>query len=133
MIERRSALLKFALVGIVFALILVYGVFQARQLLEGPIITITSPTNGSTVSDTKTILTGKAENVSYITLNGRQIYANEEGLISEPLLLPVGYNIIQVSGADKFGREVTHTINLVAEKQGELEGIVQHTTINGTN
>lgn len=134
MIERRSLLLKTLLIGIAFALVLAYGFWQARQLLEGPIVTITSPTNGSTISDTHTMLTGTVQNVSYLTLNGRQIYADEKGIIKEPLLLPQGYNIIQISGADKFGRETTHTLKLVAQKEESNKEIVQNaTTINVRN
>ena len=127
-------MIKVGSIVLLFGLILSYGLWQSRLLIQGPIITITGPENGTIVSDMQTILTGTAKNVSYITLNGRQIYTDPEGNIAEPLLLPEGYNIIQVSGTDKFGRSTTRTIELVTRNPGNTtEEIVREAGNSATN
>ena len=51
-------------------------------------------------------IVGTATNVSLIFLNGRQIFTDDTGKFKESLLLAKGYNIIEVSGKDKFDRQV---------------------------
>lgn len=134
MMRHTPAILKLSVFIALCIVVLSYGLWQSRLLIQGPVITITSPTNGAIVSDTHTALTGWVKNVSYITLNGRQIYADEAGNIDEPLWLPKGYNIIQVSGTDKFGRSITRTIELVARDPGNSTGeIVRDASISVTN
>lgn len=121
-----------ALIGVIGS----YALWQSRLFLEGPVIAIEAPADGSSITPTVTTLTGSVKNVSYITLNGRQIYADTEGNIDEPLVLPEGYNIVQVSGRDKFGRETTKTIQLVAREpdtQSSAEIVQDSTRTRTTN
>ena len=134
MMRRTSTIIKLTGIVTLSIVFLSYGLWQSRLLIQGPVITITKPRNGAIVSDTNTMLTGKVKNVSYITLNGRQIYADEVGNINESLWLPEGYNIIQVSGTDKFGRNITRTIEIVAKNSGSpFGGIVQDASISANN
>lgn len=134
MMRHTPAIIKFSGFIALCIVVLSYGLWQSRLLIQGPVITITTPLNGAIVSDTHTNLTGQVKNVSYITLNGRQIYADEYGNINEPLWLPEGYNIIQVSGTDKFGRSITRTLELVARDPGQTtEEIVHDASISATN
>ena len=98
-----------ALVGI----IVWYAYSKSADFLEGPIITIATPKNGITVSRSLVTVSGTAEHISYITLNGLQIFVTEEGLFSEQLLLSPGYNIITLEARDRFDREVKQTLELV--------------------
>ncbi len=96
-------------IGIVlFAIIIAYAVWNGRNLLLGPRIKVLStnfPENPITVR-------GLAKNVSFISLNDRQIYADKEGNFSEEVLLLPGYNIINISGRDRFGQETSYTLKL---------------------
>lgn len=83
-----------------------YGLYKGKDFLTGPIITINSPRDGENISQSLVEITGEAKNISKITLNGRQIFTNGNGAFRENLLLAAGYNIIEVSAKDKFGREV---------------------------
>jgi hypothetical protein len=56
---------------------------------------------------------GEAKNVSYLSLNGRQIFTDESGTFSEKLLLPYGYTIMTLKARDRFGRSRTYTLELV--------------------
>ena len=90
-----------------------YGMYKAKAFLEGPSITIESPLNGQNVGESFTEITGKTSNISTLFLNGRQIFTDKDGGFKGDLLLAEGYNIIEVSGADKFGRATKEKLELV--------------------
>lgn len=97
-----------------FAIVIAgYSLYQARNLLLGPHITITSPHNGATVTNPFIEITGTARNITAITLNDRPIYINESGVFREQLLVPQGYTIMKLAARDKFGRSVEKKLELV--------------------
>ena len=105
-------------IKIFFSLVLVgiivwYSYSKSTDFLEGPTITIHIPENGITVSRSLITVSGIAEHISHITLNGKQIFITEQGLFSEQLLLSRGYNIITLEARDRFDREVSKSLELV--------------------
>ena len=106
-------------IGIVILLLLsfgIYGLYKAKAYLEGPRITIESPFNGQSLGESFTEIIGKTSNISSLFLNGRQIFTDKDGGFKGDLLLAEGYNIIEMSGADKFGRAVKEKLELVFNK-----------------
>lgn len=95
-------------------LVLIYALFQARFLILGPQVRITYPAHGDVVDAGEMMLEGKAGNVAWISLNGRQIFVDEEGVFSEKLITPIGPSIITVSAKDRFGRETEKRIQILA-------------------
>ena len=108
---RHWSIKKIVLVLGVVALI-VYFLFQARFLILGPEVKITYPVNGSSVEETSITVGGSSRNVAWISLNGRQIYTDENGLWQEKLLVGTGTSIITVRTQDRFGREETDQISV---------------------
>ncbi len=92
-----------------------YGAFQARNLALGPVISISEPENGSVSSTTEITISGTAKNVTLMTLDGRQIFTDENGNWSEDIILSKGYNIVTIYGRDKFGKETTKTLQLTEQ------------------
>ncbi len=92
------------LAGLLVALCIAYGLFQARALLAGPQITIENPRQGETVRGVLTTVEGTAKNISHITLNGRKIYTDPDGKFSELALVPRGYAVFRVGVTDRFDR-----------------------------
>ena len=68
------------LLVVIGVLFVAYCLFQARFLILGPQVWIESPKDGATVSEPVINITGTAKNAAWISLNGRQIYRDEEGL-----------------------------------------------------
>ena len=93
-------------------LILGYSAFQARKIVGGPELTITSPIITDIVTDPLVRVTGVAKNIKEITLNGTPIYIDEQGNFNEKLVLLAGYNIIELEAKDKFNKETKKTIEL---------------------
>lgn len=100
-----SRYLKIGSIITVAAIIVGYGYFKSRNLIDGPVISIESPRNGEAATTSLVTIIGTAKNIAFISLNDRQIFVDEEGRIKEQLLLPYGYTILTLKARDKFGRE----------------------------
>jgi len=97
-----------------------YSIFNSRIFITGPQINVLSPENGATVTESPLIkVSGTAENISFIELNGKRINVNEEGKFNEPTLLYPGYNIVTIIATDKFNRSVEKKIELVYKSNNE--------------
>lgn len=96
-----------------------YGLYQARNLLEGPVLILESPQNGSLLTTSLVTVEGTAHNITHVTLNGRGILTDKQGHFKEQLLLSDGYNIITVDAVDQFGKRTHKTLELVYKGGGE--------------
>lgn len=104
----RHAILIF--LGVLFAC---YVLFQARFIILGPGIAITSHTDGSIVHEPSLTLSGTVRNAAWLTLNDRQIFTDENGHWSEKLILAEGVSIMTIRVKDRFGREAVKSVHLV--------------------
>jgi len=107
---RQKARIWFFLV--VIFLIVLYVLFQSKNLLSGPQIEITEPKDGATLSYNLVTVKGNAQNIAYIHLNDRLIFIDEKGIFSEKLIAPPGYSIIKVEAQDKFGKTIEKFIRV---------------------
>lgn len=105
--------LKIGLFSGLLILIACYSLFQARKIMEGPELTVTSPLIQGIMTDSFVQVTGVARNIKEIKLNGFPIYIDEQGNFSEKLVLIAGYNIIELEARDKFNKETKKVIELV--------------------
>ncbi len=97
---------------ILAALIIVgYGAFEARKLVEGPEIIITSPIDGSATSSVVVTVTGTAQNISFLTINDGPSYTDEQGKFVYRFAPPMGYTTLTVAATDRFGRRASKTIS----------------------
>ena len=101
------------LMAVLIAVFIFYGYNKFHRLLKGPEIAIYSPKNGALITSRFISLSGKARDIANISINGRKIIPEKNGLFRDNLLLMEGYNIIEVKGEDKFGREVKKILEVV--------------------
>ena len=108
------SMVVFGIVGIILCGFVVYGYFQSRTIITGPILTISSPTNGQTIASTspEILIRGTARNISFLTIGGVQTFTDEQGAFARELLLPEGYSIITIEAQDKFNRSVKKELQL---------------------
>lgn len=97
---------------VVILLVLGYGLFEGRKLIEGPQISITSPQDGQAVGGPLISVKGNAQNVAFLSVNGKQAYADADGNFVERFSLPVGYTVIAVNATDRFGRKTAEVLHL---------------------
>ncbi len=108
--------LKIGIITFLAVLIVGYSIFQARKILGGPNLNLTSPKQGIIYTDPLIEITGTASNIKEIRLDDRPINITEEGVFREKLLLFPGYNIIKLSAEDKFGKKTEKKIELVYQE-----------------
>ncbi|MEK7612579.1 MAG: hypothetical protein AAB449_00305 [Patescibacteria group bacterium] len=103
--------MKKILLALALLLLVGYGIFEARRLLEGPQIVLISPQNGSATSSAVWV-TGTAHNISFLTVNDQHSYTDEGGTFRELLVPPPGVTVITVAGVDRFGRKTTESVSI---------------------
>lgn len=107
--------IRIASIAFVVLALLSYGAFQARALARGPVVSVSGPTNGAVVRSPEITIAGTAENVSFMTLDGLQIFTDQSGNFSEDRILSLGYNVLTLYARDKFGKETRQTIYITYE------------------
>lgn len=106
-------MMKKYIVSAFFVLLGLYAIFQGRFIILGPIVSIDSPLNNAHVDVGILKVTGEAENVSYISLDDRQIYIDRTGRFVEEVVIAPGINIIKVALRDRFGRDREEFVRVV--------------------
>jgi hypothetical protein len=92
--------------------VFIYVQFQARNFLQGPSISLDEI--GGTLQKEQAIpITGKAQNIVKLTLNGREIHTNGNGDFAQTLILEDGYTIMTLEAQDRFGRKTFLTREFV--------------------
>ncbi len=114
--QAGKTIVKAIFIALIVIAIAGYSYFQARNLIKGPQVSITSPSNGTTLGNPMVTVSGTAKNISFITLNNRQIFVDDNGNFKEDVLLSPGYNTWELQAKDKFGRVVTKNIELIFRK-----------------
>jgi len=113
---------RFVIILSVFLLV-AYGVFNSRNLLIGPTIELFSPTKDTETDNNVLTIDGRAQNITYISLNEKPISVDKEGLFQEKLLLSPGSNIIEIKAEDQFKKETMKTIEVYYKQAtSTLEG-----------
>jgi hypothetical protein len=98
---------------VIAALVLIagYALFEARRIISGPELVIDSPIDGSATSTSLVTISGRVENISFLTINGHAAAANEEGRFVYRYSPPVGYTVATVLATDRFGRQTQKRVS----------------------
>ena len=89
---QREILIKKVRLGVIIffaALLIGYGALEAKNLAIGPVVSITKPLDGYAATTSLLTIIGHAQNVSFITLDGEQIFTDENGNFSEDRILAI--------------------------------------------
>lgn len=100
----------FLILGLI--LILGYGLFEARRLIEGPTLTILEPIDGSATSSALVRIVGEGQNISFLTINDAEAFTDESGHFEELLSPPTGVTVFTVKAQDRFGRKAQKTVHI---------------------
>ena len=96
-------IVKIGGLSLFFLIIIIYAFFRSKDLIFGVKIRDVNLTNGSTVTESVLNIKGDAKNAIYLSLDGREISVDQNGNFNETIALLPGYNIINITAADKFG------------------------------
>lgn len=113
MIGARFLIKKILFVALVL-IVSAYAGFELRNSLIGPTLTVQTPLPGDTLPSPMTTVTGTATHISFLYLNGRQIYTNESGIFEETVVLPRGYNVLTLEAIGRFNKQIVRTITVLS-------------------
>ena len=99
--------MKRVLIVFIVLVVLSYGLFEARKLLEGPEVTILAPADGSATSSAVATVVGTAQNISFLTINDAPSYTDEAGIFVYRYSPPAGYTMVTVAATDRVGRRAS--------------------------
>lgn len=105
----------------IFIITITYGVFQARTLIHGPSLLVSSPKSGETITTVLMNISGTTENVTHVTLNGQPITMDTSGAFTSKLITPKGYGVMLIEASNRFGRHQEERIEFLGnpvEEQG---------------
>jgi hypothetical protein len=100
------------LIALVLTALLLYGLFEARRLLQGPQLSITSPQDGSAITEKFVIIEGMAQNIAFLTINDAPAFTDEAGNFRKLLSMPPGYTVVSVAATDRFGRRAKSSVSI---------------------
>ncbi len=102
----KSGLKKFVFVGILAILIVAYLIWNARQLIGSPTLTITAPQEETTTTGEPTvIIEGSTDYSNKLTINNEQIYLEKNGHFKKDYDLQEGVNTFEILAKKFLGRE----------------------------
>jgi hypothetical protein len=105
-----SRVTKFVL-AVFFLIILGYAYFEARGILFGPSIDVTS--NVEQVSDPYIEIKGSTAHIAQLSMDGASVPVTESGAFDVPYVLAPGYNRIVLDAKDKYGKSTERVIEIV--------------------
>ena len=94
-----------------FIVILGYGLYEAQGLLFGPRIALAS--QAITVHEPYVEISGRADRISSLLMNGKAIPVTEKGEFNEPYLLAQGDNRITLQAKDAYGRTAASIVEIM--------------------
>lgn len=115
-LKSPSITIKKILAVLVILFIALYTLFEARGLIAGPILSVSSPLNGEIVYEPIVHISGNTNSITELTLNGKAIAVHENGYFSNAVVLKDGYNEIVLTAKDRFSREVSETLQIMHER-----------------
>lgn len=100
-----------------FTIIGIFSYFKMSFILNGVQIIANIEQGDNTPLAT---IIGKAQNATYISLNGREIYIDKDGSFSEKIVLIPGFSVITIDATDKFGKSKEKKFKLVYKEGSPL-------------
>lgn len=118
-----------------FILVAIYAFYESYGLVYGPSMSI-----GDTplvMHDPYIELSGKADRIAGLSVNGKDISVTEGGVFDEPYLLAPGNNHIVLEARDRYGNTTSHVIEIAyipaSSSARSLPNAVNATTSSATS
>jgi uncharacterized protein YfaP (DUF2135 family) len=103
-------------VGIIILGITAFIFGNAKDVLFGSSLSVTTIKDGATFVDGFLPIQGIAKHAKNIAVNGRSLFVDREGNFADGVILSPGYNVIEVALLDQFGNQKVKTYHLVLDE-----------------
>lgn len=104
-----------SVVALLFLGITWYLYGEYRVFVSEPYLVILEPQNGETVSGDERTVVGKTDRDAKLFLNDRLALLDESGEFRERIRLQPGVNALTVKVVNRFGKERSETVSIIAE------------------
>jgi hypothetical protein len=95
--------------------IAVLSFFQARQILQGPVISL--QTDAEVVTDSQIVtVSGTTENIAFMWVNGKKAYTDSKGNFDYTVIAPVGSSVIKINAVDRSDNETAVYVPVYVEE-----------------
>ncbi len=101
-----------AILGVIF--------YNTKDIIFGAPLSIYTALDGATISSSYLPISGVAKHAATLEINGRIVAMNKNGSFSDGALLSPGYNIVEISQTDRFGKEKRRIVHLVAQPSSSV-------------
>ena len=91
------------------AVLIGYGLIEARALILGPTLSISSPQNNGSYPGGIVDVSGHASRTASLSIDSLPVLPDQNGSFSSTLTFPKGSSILTFVAADRFGRTITKT------------------------
>ena len=128
----RTTLLRIIKIstGVLLALLVIgYAIWGSLNYARGPAIEISSPANNSAVNSNVAVITGRADRVNSLSLNGDPISMDEQGNFSQTVVIFPGMNKLTFVAHDQFKRTAVKELDLV----GTMDFPVNNKTVSNNS
>jgi len=104
--------LKWAAIIVVLFAILGYFIYQLDYLIAPPKLILEYPAQDLTIRSSSIRISGQAEYSAKLTINGQQIFVDNNSRFSQEINLSPGLNTLQIEAVNRFGKksEITRQI-----------------------
>lgn len=113
-----SNIIRYITGGVLLAGFVGYLAWQVNGILQPPKLFVFSPTDGSISSKPTALIQGETEKEVHLTVNGKEVMANDKGKFEILLDLSNGVNTITISGIKKHGKITTVTRHVIVKPGG---------------
>jgi cytoskeletal protein RodZ len=113
----KNVSIAFILLVLVF--IIGYFFYQVNFLIGAPKINLKEPAADLIIEKTNVKVIGKTEGGAQISINGQQVFTDQEGNFESDVSLNSGLNVIKIEATNRFGKSssVTRQIMVRANPQ----------------
>ena len=94
--------------------------YDTKDLIFGAPFSIKTASDGSTLSDSFLPISGTTKHTATVEINGRILAVDKSGVFSDGVVLSPGYNIVEITQKDRFGKEKRKVVHLVAEPKSTV-------------
>ena len=89
--------------------------YNVKDLVFGTPLTVTTTTDGATLTTPFLPISGTARHARELLINGRPVAIDREGVFTDEVVLSPGYNIVEVAFKDQFGKQKVRTYHVVVD------------------
>jgi len=100
-------LIKRILIGLVVVALMTYVGFEISNIFSPPELIISNPQDYVTVNENYVEVTGQTEHSATLSINGKEIFIDDDGGFSETVTLKEGINNISISATKEKSKDAT--------------------------